>query len=333
MNGGRGPVDLRVDSLEVEVATGAGWVRVVDDVSITVGPGEIHGLVGESGSGKSLTAMAIMGLLRSEAQVRVSGGTVDLGGTDLLSLSDKALRQWQGTRLSMVFQEPMKSLNPAFTVGDQIAETMRYHLGISKREASSRAIGLLQEVGIPNPRLRLQDYPHQFSGGMRQRIMLAIALSCEPALLIADEPTTALDVTVQAQILDLVASLVQRHEMSVLFITHDLGVVSDLCDRLTVMYAGQVVESGSVSEVIGHPKHPYTEGLLSSVPKGRGAPLAWIKGSPPAPTQLPSGCRFHPRCPYAIEECRSSPVDLSPETDSRQARCVRVDDLTLVGAS
>jgi len=327
----RPPEELRVSGLQVEVATRRGWTPIVQGVDLHVQAGEIHGIVGESGSGKSLTALAIMGLLQSESHARVTGGTVEMGGTDLLSLSRRKLRRWQGNRLAMVFQEPMTSLNPAFTIGDQIAETMRYHLEVSRAEAWERAVELLNEVGIPDARTHARDYPHQYSGGMRQRVMLAIALACEPSLLIADEPTTALDVTVQAQILELISSLVERHEMGVIFITHDLAVVASVCDRVTVMYAGQVVESGRVSEVIGSPQHPYTAGLLASVPGTREAPLSWIRGAPPLPNDMPDGCRFHPRCEHALPECRAGDIPLVAVGSGRVSRCILTQGLDLKG--
>ncbi len=324
--------DLLVDGLRIDVATRAGWARVVDDVDLSVAAGEIHGLVGESGSGKSLTAMATMGLLRYDSHVRVAGGSIHMGGTDLLTLTNRELRKRQGVDVAMVFQEPMTSLNPAFTVGEQIAESMRYHLGSSRKAAMNRAVELLDEVGIADARGRAGDYPHQFSGGMRQRVMLALALACEPRLLIADEPTTALDVTVQAQVLELISSLVEHHGMAVIFITHDLAVVAELCDRVTVLYAGQVVETGSVPEVIGTPRHPYTEGLLQSVPSTREAPLWWIEGSPPLPHQMPAGCRFHPRCVYAESQCLVDPIASVEVGIGRLSRCVRADELTLSGS-
>jgi peptide/nickel transport system ATP-binding protein len=322
---------LRVEGLCVDVATPEGWATVVRDVDLEVDVGEIHGLVGESGSGKSLTAMAIMGLIAYSPSARVTGGRVMLGDTDLLTLSKRDLRKRQGKDLAMVFQEPMTSLNPAFTVADQIGESIRHHLGFSRREARERSIELLGEVGIADPRGRANDYPHQFSGGMRQRVMLAVALACEPKLLIADEPTTALDVTVQAQMLELIRSLVERHGMSVIFITHDLGVIAEVCDRATVLYAGEVIESGLVHEVISAPRHPYTEGLLRSVPGDDDLPLWWIDGAPPLPGQMPPGCRFGPRCQYVQDACVASGVPLLETDDRRVVRCARADELSLTG--
>jgi peptide/nickel transport system ATP-binding protein len=322
---------LRVDGLCVDVATPDGWATVVEDVSLAVDVGEIHGLVGESGSGKSLTAMAIMGLISHFQSARVTGGQVLLGDVDLLALSNRELRRRQGKDLAMVFQEPMTSLNPAFTVADQIGESIRSHLGASRKEARERSIELLEEVGIADARRRCNDYPHQFSGGMRQRVMLAVALACEPRLLIADEPTTALDVTVQAQMLELIRSLVERHGMAVIFITHDLGVIAEICDRATVLYAGQVIESGLVGEVIKGPRHPYTEGLLRSVPADDDLPLWWIDGSPPLPGRLPSGCRFSPRCEYSKDKCVTDAIPLLLDANGRAIRCARADELSLDG--
>ena len=324
---------LRVEGLGVDVATPEGWATVVQDVSLEVDVGQIHGLVGESGSGKSLTAMAVMGLIAHVPSARVTGGQVILSGVDLLTLPSRELRKRQGKDLAMVFQEPMTSLNPAFTVADQIGESIRYHLGSSRKEARERSIELLEEVGIADARRRANDYPHQFSGGMRQRVMLAVALACEPRLLIADEPTTALDVTVQAQMLELMRSLVDRHGMAVIFITHDLGVIAEVCDRVTVLYAGQVIESGLVGEIIARPRHPYTEGLLRSVPADDDQPLWWIDGSPPLPGQLPSGCRFNPRCEYVEDKCVTNDIPLLASTDGRVVRCARVDELSLGGRS
>jgi oligopeptide/dipeptide ABC transporter ATP-binding protein len=235
--------------------------------------------------------------------------------------------------MAMVFQDPMTSLNPAFTVGTQLVDTIRQHTDLSRRARRARALELLELVGIPDPQRRLKDYPHQMSGGMRQRALLALALSCEPRLLIADEPTTALDVTVQAQILDLLRSLQERLGMAVVFVTHDLGVVADLCSRVIVMYAGQVVEEAPVEELFAHPRHPYTAGLLASIPQRgvEGERLASIPGVVPPPTAMPTGCRFHPRCPYAIDACESTTVELADAGVGHRARCIRMDELTLEG--
>lgn len=322
---------LSVEGLGVRFATDVGWVRVVDDVSFTVAPKETVGLVGESGSGKSVTSLAIMGLL-PKRQSRVDG-RIDFGGTDLLALPKRELEDVRGRRLSMIFQEPMTSLNPAFTIGDQIGTVCRRHLGMDRRAAKRRAAEMLDRVGIPNAEQRVDDYPHQFSGGMRQRAMIALALSCEPSMLIADEPTTALDVTIQAQILDLIREQADQNDMSVLFITHDLGVVADICDRVVVMYAGQVVESGTAEEVFLEPQHPYAEGLLRAMPSVEGSnhELAIIPGSVPPPTEFPVGCRFAGRCAYAQPQC-DEPVPLTAVGSKRMVRCARHAELDLEGA-
>jgi oligopeptide/dipeptide ABC transporter ATP-binding protein len=255
-------------------------------------------------------------------------------GRDLLSLSFKEMREVRGDQIAMAFQDPMTSLNPAFTIGTQLVDTIRLHRTMSKSAARARARELLELVGIPDPERRLGDYPHQLSGGMRQRALLALALSCEPKLLNADEPTTALDVTVQAQILDLLRSLQERSGMAVIFVTHDLGVVADLCSRVLVMYAGQVVEEATVEELFARPRHPYTEGLLAAIPQAdtSGERLASIPGVVPSAIAMPTGCRFHPRCPYAVPECETVPVELTTVSDGHRARCIRVGELTLEGA-
>jgi oligopeptide/dipeptide ABC transporter ATP-binding protein len=253
---------------------------------------------------------------------------------DLLQLSLRDMRSVRGDDIAMVFQDPMTSLNPVFTIGTQLVDTIRLHRKMKKREARARAIELLDLVGIPDPRRRIKDYPHQLSGGMRQRALLALALSCEPRLLIADEPTTALDVTVQAQILDLLRSLQARLGMAVILVTHDLGVIADLCSRVVVMYAGQVVEEASVEDLFARPQHPYTEGLLAAIPQvaAHDERLASIPGVVPDPHAMPTGCRFHPRCPYAIPECASAPVELRAAGEQHRARCIRIDELSLKGA-
>ncbi|XVQ06358.1 ABC transporter ATP-binding protein [Spirillospora sp. CA-255316] len=321
---------LDVRGLSVEFRTGRAADLVLDEVSFAVPEGHTVALVGESGSGKSVTCLALMGLL-PEGAARVTGGTAAFEGTDLLALGRRERSRISGDRVSMVFQEPMTSLNPAFTVGEQIGEVLRHHRGLSRRAARARAIELLDLVGIPNAGRRARDYPHAFSGGMRQRVMIAAALACEPALVIADEPTTALDVTVQAQILELLRSMRREFGMSVLFVTHDLGVVADIADQVVVMYAGQVVETAPVDDLFDRPRHPYTEGLLASLPQlgavdGR---LPSIPGQVPAPGSVPSGCRFRGRCPYAVEAC-AAPVPVRSAGD-RTFRCVR--DLELEGVT
>jgi len=324
---------LRVEGLRVDFATEHGWANVVDDVSFSVGRDEIVGLVGESGSGKTVTGLSILGLVPSPPGRR-SGGRVWLGEEDVTEASPARLRQIRGNEISMIFQEPMTSLNPAFTVGDQIAETVRHHRGVSRRKAMDRAVEMLDLVGIPHARRRTGEYPHEFSGGMRQRVMIAMALACDPRVLIADEPTTALDVTVQAQILDLLVSMRDELGMGIVFITHDLGVVAEICDRVVVMYAGRVIETGTAIDLFDQPQHPYTEGLLTAMPQlgARGTRLASIPGRTPEPWAMPSGCRFSPRCSYSQDACAVEPAPLVRlEPSAHESACRRVADLTLEG--
>jgi len=297
---------LDVRGLSVGVMQGGRSTALVDGASFSVSAGEVMGLVGESGSGKTITCRAMMRLLPSAA-TQVTAGQVLFEGQDLLALGDDAMRAVRGQRLAMIFQNPLSHLNPVMTIGAQIAEPLRRNQGLSRREAHTEAVDLLRQVGIPDPARRISDYPHQFSGGMRQRAMIAGALACRPALLVADEPTTALDVTVQAQILRLLLDLRDRTGLAIVLITHDLGVVGQTCDRLAVMYGGRVVERGRVAEVLARPRHPYTAGLLASQP-GRGVPgtkLPSIPGQPPAPGELTEGCRFRPRCTLAADICAS----------------------------
>jgi len=323
---------LVVDGLTVEFYSGSGWEKVVDSVSFTVGRGETLGLVGESGSGKSVTCMALTALIPMPPG-RISAGSVRLDGRELVGLNPKELESVRGAQVANIFQEPMTSLNPAFTVGEQIAEMVRRHQKIDRKAAWARAVEMLDRVGIPNPARRAKEYPHQFSGGMRQRVMIAMAVSCEPKLLIADEPTTALDVTIQAQVLELLKDMQTEFGMSVVFITHDLGVVAQVCDRVVVLYGGRVMEQSGIDDLYYRPVHPYTEGLLTAMPQigPRSGRLASIPGSTPVPSSLPAGCAFGPRCPYVIDECRSGPVPLTELGGGRASRCVRVHDLTLVG--
>jgi oligopeptide/dipeptide ABC transporter ATP-binding protein len=287
----------------------------------------VLGLVGESGCGKTVTSLSILRLVPSPPG-RVTAGAIRFAGRDLLGLAFRELRHVRGGEIAMVFQDPMASLNPAFTVGNQLIEAQRLHRAVSRVAARARAEELLARVGIPDPGRRLDEHPHQFSGGMRQRVMIAMALANEPRLLIADEPTTALDVTTQAEVLDLLRSLQRELGMAVLFVTHDLGVVADFCDRLAVMYAGQIVETGRVDDVFAAPRHPYTEGLLASVPEpGVDRRLVAIPGTVPNPGAFPIGCRFHPRCRYAEDRCATDPVALTAG-----ARCVRCHELVLEGA-
>ena len=334
---GRGPGDsgalLRIDDLRVDFATDHGWANVVNGVSFDVGQHEIVGLVGESGSGKTVTGLSILGLVPSPPG-RKSGGHVWFEGEDLTEMPMSRLRGIRGNEISMIFQEPMTSLNPAFTVGDQIAETYRRHRGVGRKEGLARAVEMLDLVGIPNARRRVREYPHEFSGGMRQRAMIAMALSCDPKLLIADEPTTALDVTVQAQILNLLVSMREELGMGIVFITHDLGVVAEICDRVVVMYAGEVVETAPARELFAQPSQPYTEGLLTAMPQlgARSGRLASIPGRTPEPWAMPTGCRFAPRCPYSHDKCATGPIPLLPIAVGRETRCIRTDELDLQGA-
>ena len=303
---------LRIEDLRIGVRSGHAELTAVAGVSLEVRPGEALGLVGESGCGKSLTAMSITRLLRQDS-VRITGGEVTFDGRSLTSLSERQLRGVRGREIGMIFQEPMTALNPAFTIGNQLAEPLRRHLRMSRRAAADRSAELLTEVGIDRVPEVLASYPHQLSGGMRQRVMIAMAMSCEPKLLIADEPTTALDVTTQAQILDLISELRERTGTAVLLITHDLGVVAKACQRVAVMYAGLIVEQGSVRDLLTAPRHPYTRGLLGSLPsanRGRSR-LAHIPGTVPALDDLPPGCRFAPRCPHRMDDCENGPIEMA----------------------
>jgi peptide/nickel transport system ATP-binding protein len=297
---------LEIQDLVTAFHTPAGRVPAVDGVSLSLERGRTLGLVGESGCGKSVTAMSVLGLVASPGRIERGRILLEIDGdpVNLVTLPEKRLRKLRGGRVGMIFQEPMTSLNPVFTIGDQVSETVRLHRRSSRREARERALELLTLVGIADPRRRLDEYPHQLSGGMRQRIMIAIALACEPELLIADEPTTALDVTIQAQILELLADLRRRLGMAILLITHDLGVVAETCDEVAVMYAGRIVERAPAAELFANPLHPYTIGLLAARPDHRAGgegPLAAIPGMVPQPRDFPSGCRFHPRCRHARE--------------------------------
>jgi len=313
---------LEVEDLRITFPSAAGTSRPVDGVSFSLDRGELLALVGESGSGKSLTALALLRLVPPPGVI-APGSAIRLDGTDLLALDSAALRGVRGRRIGMIFQDPMTSLNPVFTVADQIVESVRAHRRMSKADARARALALLQEVGIPDPAARLDQYPHQLSGGMRQRVMIAIALASEPELLIADEPTTALDVTVQAQILEVLDRLRTARGMAVLLITHDLGIVAGRADRVAVMYAGRLVEEAPTPELFASPSHPYTRGLLASVPRLTGpvTRLTPIAGTVPPPTAWPAGCRFHPRCPAVLPRC---PTDDPPPLrvrDGHQMRC------------
>lgn len=311
---------LNVDRLRVEFATRRGVLRAVDDVSFSVQPGEILGLVGESGAGKSLTGMSIIGLL--DPPGRVVGGDIELEGDRISGLTSDAMRRIRGSKIGAIFQDPLTSLNPLYTVGRQLIETMRVHLPITQAEARHRAIELLREVGLPAPDKRIDHYPHQFSGGMRQRVVIALALCANPRLIIADEPTTALDVSVQAQIIQLLKRLCRDHGTGIILVTHDMGVIAEAADRVAVMYAGRIVEIGPVADVIHAPKHPYTIGLMGAIPKigQRGGRLTQIDGSMPRLNALPPGCAFNPRCHLVTDRCRQTPPPLASVGRS-QAAC------------
>ena len=312
---------LSVKNLSTEFPVKKGIVRAVEDVSFDVDQGEILAIVGESGSGKSVTSLSIMGLLAEPGHV--AGGSLEFEGKDLATLSEKQYRELRGNDMAMIFQEPMTSLNPVYRVGNQIVEAIRTHEKVSKAEAKDRAVDLLRKVGIPSPEARINDYPHQMSGGMRQRVMIAMALACNPKLLIADEPTTALDVTIQAQILDLLRRLRDDTGMAVLLITHDLGVVSETADRVVVMYCGQVVEEAEVRTLFDHPMHPYTLGLLKSIPRledDDSKRLYMIKGMVPNPLEMPPGCHFSDRCDSCMDVCRTKVPELV-DVDGHKVRC------------
>jgi oligopeptide/dipeptide ABC transporter ATP-binding protein len=314
---------LRIDDLRVRFWTRRGLVYAVNGISFDVRAGETLGLVGESGCGKSVTALATMGILPRAA--RIPTGSIQLDGRELTGLSERAWRRVRGKEIAMIFQDPMTSLNPVLTVGAQIREAIEEHLDLDRKAAKKRAVELLEQVGIPSAAQRLKSYPHQFSGGMRQRVMIAIALACEPKLLIADEPTTALDVTIQAQILDLLRELVAERGTALVLITHDLGVVAGTCERVQVMYAGTLVETGTADEVFASPRHPYTLGLLQSVPRldvGRRQPLHPIPGAPRNMLSEPASCPFAPRCRFRIERCTEELPLLEPlDTGQRAAGC------------
>jgi peptide/nickel transport system ATP-binding protein len=316
---------LSVRDLRSWFYTDQGIAKAVDGVSFDVHAGETLGIVGESGCGKTVTSLSVLGLLPQPPARIEDGSSIRLGGEELIGCGERRMRALRGNEISMIFQEPMSSLNPVYSVGNQISEALRLHRGMGRKAARAEAIRLLAEVGMPEPERRVDEYPHQLSGGMRQRVMIAMALSCEPRLLIADEPTTALDVTIQAQILELLAELRGRRGMAVLLITHDLGVIAEVCDRVVVMYAGQVVETGSVHEIFADPRHPYTRGLLDSLPSvdDPGRRLSAIPGTVPSPTHWPEGCRFRERCPLAGEGCEVA-QDLVPVgARGRSARCWR----------
>ena len=324
------PPLLDVRHLQTHFFLDVGVARAVDDVSFSLRRGETLALVGESGCGKSMTALSVLRLV-PDPPGKIVGGSVEFDGRDLTALPERAMRAIRGNDISMIFQEPMTSLNPVFRVGHQIGATIRLHMGVDKKEARERTIMALKSVGIPAPERRVDDYPHQLSGGMRQRVMIAMALACDPKVLIADEPTTALDVTIQAQILDLLSGLQADRDMAQLLITHDLGVVAETADRVAIMYAGKIVEEGPVAEVFAHRSHPYTIGLFDSLPSV-GAPgerLTAIKGQVPAATEFPEGCRFHPRCPHAMAKCRSEEPPHFAVGEGHSSACWLHDEVTV----
>ena len=320
---------LEIENLQTQFFTSAGTVRAVDGITYTVDEGESVAIVGESGCGKSVSALSILRLI-PDPPGRVVGGSIRFMGMDILALSDEEIRKVRGRRIAMVFQEPMTSLNPVLTIGLQLTETLEHHLGMTRDAARARATELLGMVGISDPERRLAQYPHHLSGGMRQRVMIAMALCCEPQLIIADEPTTALDVTIQAQILELMRDLTKRLGVALIIITHNLGVVARYADRVNVMYAGKIIEQGSALQIYHQPSHPYTLGLLKSVPRldqPRKEKLDPIEGQPPDLTRLGAGCAFQPRCRYAVERCANEIPALEPVSEGHTSACWRKDDL------
>jgi oligopeptide/dipeptide ABC transporter ATP-binding protein len=319
---------LEVKNLSTLFFTRAGTIKAADDVSFDIAPGSTLALVGESGSGKSVTSLSIMRLVQPPG--RITAGEIIFNGRDLLKLGEDQIRRLRGREIAMIFQDPMTSLNPVYTVGDQIAEAIELHERLYRKRAWAKAVEMMTRVKIPDAGRRARDYPHQLSGGMRQRVMIAMALSCKPKLLIADEPTTALDVTIQAEILELLRGLREAFELSMLLITHDLGVVAETADRVAVMYAGRIVEEAPVRQIFSDPRHPYTEGLLRSVPRLteqgiKRRRLETIEGNVPNLLHLPAGCKFAPRCAYVIDECIAADIPLLRVDDERQARCIRYD--------
>lgn len=313
---------LNVNNLSIFFKTDKGHLKVVSDLSFNIKKSEVFGLVGESGCGKSLTALSILRILPPNS---FTEGEILFNNKNLLSLNEAEMRQIRGSDISIIFQEPMTSLNPVLTIGRQIAEALTSHFDISQKEATSRTVELLRSVKIPSPELRIKDYPHQMSGGMRQRVMIAIAIACNPSLLIADEPTTALDVTIQAQILELLQVLRKERQMAILLITHDLSIISEQADRVAIMYAGRIMELASTDELFSNPLHPYTVGLLESLPVAKGVPLKPIAGFVPSPENLPKGCKFSDRCYRAIEECSLVEPELVEIYENHFVRCIRIN--------
>lgn len=314
---------LNVNKLKTYFYTSEGVIRAVDDVSFGVDKGKILGIVGESGCGKSMTALSIMRLVPPPG--KIVSGEISFDGQDLLKLSDEGIRDLRGNRITMIFQDPMTSLNPVFTIGNQIAEILRTHKGLKRSQAMEKAESLLQRVGIPDPGRRIGEYPHQLSGGMRQRVMIAMAIACEPSLIIADEPTTALDVTIQAQILRLLKGLTETLQTALILISHDLGVIAETADEVVVMYAGKIVEYATTTELFAGPLHPYTIGLMESIPRfgenNRERRLKAIKGGVPRLSELPEGCKFNPRCKYIIERCKTEEAELIDVGGGHWVRC------------
>lgn len=312
---------LSVNKLKTHFSTPEGVIRAVDDVSFEIDRGRVLGLVGESGCGKSVTALSLMRLIPPSG--RIISGEIFFDGHDLLKLGKEEIRKLRGNQMAMVFQDPMTSLNPVFTIGNQISEILRVHKGLKRSEAMNTAQFLLQRVGIPDPSRRVREYPHQLSGGMKQRVMIAMAISCEPSLIIADEPTTALDVTIQAQILRLLRELIETSNTALILISHDLGVIAEMADEVAIMYAGKIVEHADTAELFASPLHPYTIGLLQSIPRGeeKKKRLQTIEGSVPRLSDLPGGCMFNPRCKYVVERCRSEEPELVDSGGGHLVRC------------
>lgn len=315
---------LKVRDLNISFRSTNNPTKVVSSLNFEIKEAKVFGLVGESGCGKSLTALSIMGILPHNA---FAEGEINFKGNNLLKLDSESMRRLRGKELSMVFQEPMTSLNPVLTIGYQIAEVFTTHTGLSKKEAMANTVELLKAVKIPSPEIRIKEYPHQMSGGMRQRVMIAMAIACNPSLLIADEPTTALDVTIQAQILDLLRGLRQQRNMAMLLITHDLGVIAENAETAAIMYAGRLVEVSQVLNILETPKHPYTMGLLESLPKTKEIPLKPIPGSVPRPDELPPGCKFSDRCQYMIPDCQKEEPALREIIPGQFARCIRSEEI------
>jgi oligopeptide/dipeptide ABC transporter ATP-binding protein len=315
---------LEIRDLHISFRSKHNPIKVVSFLNLEISESRVLGLVGESGCGKSLTALSIMGILPPNA---FAEGEIIFKDKNLLTLDHESIRRLRGKELSMIFQEPMTSLNPVLTIGYQVAEVLTTHLGLSRKEAMEHSVELLKSVKIPSPEIRIKEYPHQMSGGMRQRIMIAMAIACNPSLLIADEPTTALDVTIQAQILDLLMSLREQRKMAILLITHDIGVIAENADMAAIMYAGRIIELSQVSKILETPKHPYTTGLLESLPKRKGVPLKPIPGSVPRPDKLPPGCKFADRCAYTIPECRTEEPILREILPGHFARCIRSEEI------